>query len=160
MKLFVLRHAIAEDRVGGPDSQRQLTTDGRRKLRKVIAVARQAGLQPDYILASPYVRAVQTAEIAAQELGFADPLIETDKLLPYSPPLEIWDELRGYRDAGQVLIVGHNPQLSELACSLLGAPGDAIGMKKAALACFDLHGVGPKPQASLAWLLTSKLAGV
>ncbi|MBI1353386.1 MAG: phosphohistidine phosphatase SixA [Acidobacteria bacterium] len=159
MKLYVLRHAIAEDRAGGPDSQRQLTQDGRRKLRKVIATARAAGFAPDHILVSPYVRAVQTAQIAAEELAFEEPLIETDKLLPYSPPLEIWDELRDFRDSGQLLIVGHNPQLSELACTLLGTPGDAIAMKKAALACFELHGMGPQPQASLCWLLTPRLAG-
>lgn len=159
MKLFVLRHGIAEDRADGIDSQRALTSEGRKKLEKVIGQAAKAGLEPDYILTSPYVRARQTAEIAAQGVGYAKPLIETDKLLPYSNPLELWEELRDYRDAQQTLVVGHNPQLTELVCLLAGAPGAAIPMKKAELACFDLRGVGPSPQATLSWLLTAKLAG-
>jgi len=159
VKLFVLRHGIAEERADGIDSQRALTDEGRRKLAKVIAQAEKAGLAPDFILTSPYVRARQTAEIAAKALGHSDPLIESDKLLPYSNPLELWEELRGYREAEQVLVVGHNPQLTELVCLLAGAPGGSIPMKKAGLACFHLRGVGPQPQATLSWMLTAKLAG-
>jgi phosphohistidine phosphatase len=151
MKLFVLRHAIAEDRADGVDSQRALTDEGRRKLGKVLAQACQAGLSPDFILTSPYVRARQTAEAAANAAEFEGPLVVTDKLLPFSSPLDLWDELREYKDAPKVLIVGHDPQLTELVCMLAGAPGGAIPMKKAAIACFHLPGVGPRPQGTLAY---------
>ena len=159
MKLFVLRHAIAEDRADGADSQRALTDEGRRKLSKVLLQARRAGLSPDCILTSPYVRARQTAEAAAEAVEFEGPLLVTDKLVPFSNPLDLWEELRAYREAEQVLIVGHDPQLTELVCMLAGAPGGAIPMKKAAMACFHLPGVGPRPQGTLSWLLTARLAG-
>ncbi len=158
MKLYILRHAIAEDRAEA-DSQRALTDEGRRKLAKVLAQAAKTGMAPEMILTSPYVRALQTARMAAEALGFRNSLIETDKLLPYSSPLDLWEELRGYRHVEQTLLVGHDPQLTELVCLLAGAPGGAIPMKKAGLACFHLRGWGPQPQATLSWLLTPKLAG-
>lgn len=159
MKLFVLRHGIADDHAEGGDSQRALTTEGRRKLSSVVAQACRAGMSPELILTSPYVRARETAEIAAKAAGFSQKLIETDNLVPYANPLELWEELRGRREAQQVLVVGHNPHLSDLLSVLLGAPGGAIPMKKAALACLDVRRLGPTPRATLAWLLTAGLAG-
>lgn len=159
MKLFVLRHGIAEDRANGIDSQRELTAEGRRKLVKVIGQAKKGGLAPDVILTSPYARALQTAELAAESLGFQDPLIRSDTLLPYSSPLDLWEEVRDYKHVGKLLLVGHNPQLSELVCLMAGAPGGSIPMKKAGLACFSVPAVGPMPQGSLSWLLTAHLAG-
>ncbi len=159
MQLFVLRHAIAEDAAPGqPDSERKLTDLGREKLRRVLRRARQAGLQPDAIVSSPYVRARQTAEIAVAELKYAEPVVTSDNLTPFGNLFEVWSELRGL-GAESVLVVGHNPQLSELVSWMIGAPGYGVEMKKAGLACLDVHGAGPQPQASLVWMLTPKAAG-
>ena len=77
MEIFVLRHAIAEDPAPGQsDSDRRLTPQGKKKLRKILARARDAAVEPQMILTSPYLRAAATAEIAQQELGVAGEVVE------------------------------------------------------------------------------------
>ncbi|MCB1022100.1 MAG: phosphohistidine phosphatase SixA [Acidobacteria bacterium] len=159
MRLYVLRHGIAEDGAGMPDSQRQLTGEGREKLRKVMRQASTAGLQPDFIISSPYVRARQTAAIAVEELGFRGEVSESELLVPYASPHQTWEMLRERRHAAQTLVVGHNPHLSELLCLLTGAHAGAFEMKKAGLACLETFQTGPTPRAMLAWLMTPKSVG-
>ena len=86
MRLYLLRHGIAEDGIGMPDAQRQLTPEGRKKLRLVLQRAREAGVQPDVVLSSPYVRAQQTAAIAVEELGYAGELLASSELTPMAAP--------------------------------------------------------------------------
>jgi phosphohistidine phosphatase len=160
MEIYILRHGIAEDSAGGQsDASRRLTPAGEKKLRRVLAGARDAGLKPDLILTSPYVRAVQTAEIAKAELGFKDDLLQTESLVPYSNPFEVWDEIRGHADAKQILVAGHNPLLSSLVCFLIGAAGHAIDLKKSALARVDVYTPAPQPRGTLVWLLTPRSVG-
>ena len=159
MRLYLLRHAIAEDGVGMPDAERQITQEGRKKLRKVLERAREAGVRPDFILSSPYVRARQTARIAVEELRYEGELIESADLTPYASPHATWDELREYRQAGQVMVVGHNPHLSDLACLLIEARSGAIEMRKSGLVCFDLISMGPQPRATLNWMMTPRSSG-
>ena len=159
MRLFVLRHAIAEDAAAGqPDSERRLTDTGRVKLRRVLRRARQAGVAPGAIVSSPYVRARQTAEVAVEELEHSSPIVETANLTPHGNLFELWNEVRALSD-DQTLLVGHNPQLSELVAWMIGAPGYGVEMKKSGLAFLEVYGMGPQPRASLVWLLTPKSAG-
>ena len=98
MRLFVLRHAIAEDaEPGQADSERRLTDPGREKLQRVLRRARQAGLEPAAVFSSPYVRARQTAEIAVAELEHPSPIVTTDNLTPFGDLVELWSELRSTR---------------------------------------------------------------
>jgi len=160
MEIYILRHAIAEDAAAGqPDADRRLTPSGEEKLRRVLARATEAGVNPDVILTSPYVRAVQTAEIARTELGFKDELIHTESLVPFATPFDVWDEVRRQSGARQVLLAGHNPLLSSLVCFLIGAPSYAIDLKKSALARVDVHSPAPQPRGALVWLLTPRSAG-
>jgi phosphohistidine phosphatase len=159
MRLFLLRHGIAEDGIGMADSQRQLTPEGRKKLKRVLRSAAEAGLRPDVIVTSPYVRARQTAAIAVEELQYAGPVVESALLTPEASPHAAWDDLRAYRHVDQVLVTGHNPHLSNLVCLLLGARTGAVEMHKAGIACLDLVSAGPEPRATLNWLMTPKSAG-
>ena len=66
MKIYILRHGIAEEAQGNqPDSERALTAEGKKKLRSVLRTAAAADVAPSLILTSPLRRAVQTAQIAA-----------------------------------------------------------------------------------------------
>ncbi len=159
VRLCILRHGIAEDAVAGQsDESRKLTDEGRRKTRQVMARARQVGLRPDVILTSPYPRAVATAEIAKEELGFPEAPVETARLVPYSKVFELWEEIRNYPYANELMVVGHNPLLGDLAAWLIGARGGAVAMKKSALAVIDTPHSSP-PRGTLIWLLTPKSAG-
>ena len=69
MQIYLLRHGIAENASPGqPDSERALTAEGREKLRRVLKRARSAEVNPGAILSSPYKRALETAEVAAEAL--------------------------------------------------------------------------------------------
>jgi len=159
MKLYVLRHGIAEDdSPTGADADRRLTEPGKGKLRRVLARAREAGAQPATVLTSPLVRARETAEIAREELCFADEAIVCDKLVPWVSAFELWEEMHAWKEQSPLLLCGHNPQLSELVSAAVGGRAWGIEMKKGALAFLQVESFGGSPRGSLVWLLTAKTA--
>jgi phosphohistidine phosphatase len=158
MEIYILRHGIAEpQQPHASDAKRALTDDGRAKLRLVLSRARAAKAAPALILTSPYLRAVQTAGIAAEVLGYKKQIESTDVLLPSSSPQAIWAEIRS-RKAGSILLSGHEPLLSETVSYLLGAERVVVDLKKGALARIDVDNPGDVPEGALQWLLTPKLA--
>jgi phosphohistidine phosphatase len=159
MEIYILRHGIAElRRPGRPDGQRALTEDGKVKLRKVLARARKAEVAPSLILTSPYTRALESAEIAAEVLGYPGELVQTPALLPGASPAAVWEELRSRPDERAVLLSGHEPLLSAIAAYLLNAPTLKIDLKKAALVRLDLEQLSGDPAGTLKWILTPKTA--
>jgi phosphohistidine phosphatase len=159
MEIYILRHGIADERrAGRPDEKRALTEEGRRKLRPVLERARAAGVAPSLILASPYVRAVETAGMAAEVLGYKRPVVQTPALVPGSSPEAAWRDIRDRGDEESILLAGHEPLLSELAAYLLGVPELSVDLKKGALLRLDVDGSAHQPHGTLQWLLTPKLA--
>ena len=159
MRLYLLRHGIAENgRAGSPDSERALTAEGRRKLKDVLGVAKTAGVAPDLIVTSPYKRALQTAEVAAQIFGCQAELVKSDALVPEAAPVDVWTEVRAYRDKNHVLLVSHEPLIGNLLGYLLGVPALHVDFKKGALARVDVDAFGPHPRGVLRWFLPPKLA--
>jgi phosphohistidine phosphatase len=159
MEVYLLRHGIAESGgAGRPDAKRKLTDAGKEKLRQVLARARAAKVSPSLILTSPLVRAVETAQIAAEELGYKDAIPQTDALLPSSTPQAVWRELRSHGGQTGILLAGHEPLLSELASFLLGASRVVVEMKKGALLRIDIGDSAGAPRGVVRWLMTAKLA--
>jgi phosphohistidine phosphatase len=159
MEIYILRHGVAEEpQAGQPDSERALTSDGRKKLRNVLRAAASAGVAPSLILTSPYKRALQTAQLAAEILDYKGDLVRTDALEPGSSPKTVWDQIRVHKDEPRILLAGHEPLFSRLTAYLLGAPNLQVDFKKGALACIELERFGAEPHGVLRWMLTSKLA--
>jgi phosphohistidine phosphatase len=157
MQIYILRHGIAEDAAPGQsDSARRLTSEGKQKLRAILTVAREAKVRPDVLLSSPLTRAMETAEIAHQILKVTERILQTDVLTPSYSPERVWDEIRLHRDAEQIMLTGHEPQFSSLVQFLTGG---RVEMKKGAIARVDTESLGTRPNATLIWLLTAKLAG-
>jgi phosphohistidine phosphatase len=160
MQIYLLRHAIAEDGgPGTPDRDRNLTPEGRKRLKDVLRAAKAADVAPDVLLTSPYRRAQQTASIAAEVLEFDGTVTSTNSLVPDSSAEAVWDEIRVYRDAQQILLSSHEPLMSSTLAYLLGCPHLLVEFKKATLARVDVDRFGPAPHGVLRWLLTPKLAG-
>ena len=160
MELYLLRHVIAEDAPPGhPDSSRALTVEGRQKTAAVLKVAGQSGAAPSLILSSPYVRAVETARIAAKVLEYRGEIVQIKSLVPHGTPSGVWNELREYKDEGSVLIAGHEPLLGHLVGYLLNSPALRIDIKKSCLVRIDLDGFGAAPRGTLRWMTIPKLAG-
>ena len=159
MEIYLLRHAIAEDGAPGrPDAERALTAEGRDKLRRVLKRARQAEVAPSLILSSPYRRAMETAEIAAQMLAYPGRIVESRSLVPDGSPHEVWDELRTHRSESAILLASHEPLMSATAAFLLGVASLQVEMKKAALVRIDCDRFGGEPRGVLKWMLTPAVA--
>ena len=162
MNLFLLRHAIAVESgssAGLSDADRPLSPEGKKKMRKIALGMKTLELSFDLILSSPYVRARETAEIVAHEFG---------SVLEFTPRLEVGGDPATLvaevdaraRDLTDVLLVGHEPQLSRLISYLLaGNSGLSVTMKKGGLCKLDVPRLRYARSASLEWLLTpSQLA--
>jgi len=159
MQVYILRHGIAEEgRAGGRDADRALTNEGRKKLREVLRVAEKADVVPSLILTSPYVRAVQTAEVVIEVLGYANDLLRTEALIPSSNPESIWEEIRIHQGVMQLMLVGHEPLLSRIVSFLLDSSSLMIDVKKGSIIRIDIDQFGSQPHGILKWMLVPKLA--
>jgi phosphohistidine phosphatase len=159
MQVYLLRHGIAEEgQHGKPDADRELTADGRRKLRETLRVAARAEVSPTLLLSSPLLRAVQSAEVAAEVFHYKDPILHTKSLLPNARFEHVWDEIRVHHDQRELMLVGHDPLFSQLAGYLLCVPELQIDFKKGAVLRVDFEAFGSRPRGILRWFLTAKLA--
>jgi phosphohistidine phosphatase len=160
IEVYLQRHGIAEETgPGGQDSARALTAEGKRRLRTVYRRARLSGVRPEVILTSPYKRAIQTAELAAKELGCPGGVHETSALTPASRPEAVWDEIRAHRKVKRILLAGHEPLLSQSAAYLLDSPSLNIDFKKGAIIRIDFESAGAAPRGVLKWMITPSTAG-
>ena len=160
METYLLRHAIAENaRPGLKDDDRALTDEGRKKLKRVLERARDAGVKPDLILSSPLRRALETAEIAAEWLKYDGKVVLSGALVPDGNPRQVWDEIRTHKSESAILLASHEPLMSSLLAHLLGSPALMVDVKKAGLARIDFDRFGPVPRGILKWLLTPATAG-
>ena len=90
MKVWVLRHGEAQANARS-DAERELTGHGRSQV--IGSAAHLLGKPLDRIIASPYVRAQQTAELVRQALGFNDPVATVPWLTPESDPKKVLQQL-------------------------------------------------------------------
>ena len=158
MQIYLLRHGIAEDAAAGmADADRALTPEGKKKVRDIARAAAAAKVKPALVLSSPYRRALATARIAAEQLGYTEEPLTTNALLPQSSPQSAWDEIRLHKDVESILVVGHEPLFSALGAYLLGAKEVLIDFKKGAILCLETSHFGAQPRGILKWFLTAKL---
>ena len=157
MQVHLLRHGTAEDiSAEGSDAKRKLTGGGRDEVRRAAECARRAKIAPTLILSSPFVRAIETAEIAAEVLAYHSAGIDANRraLIPSASPQRVWNEIRDRHDAMRVLLAGHEPLLSHLAAYLLNSPALRIDMRKASFVRIDLDLLAPNPSGVLKWMAT------
>lgn len=113
MKIWILRHGEAQPHARR-DAERELTVKGGEQV--LHSAARLLDQPLDSILASPYVRAQQTAELVRNALGFAPQLISVPWLTPDSDPRQALSQLP---DSGNVLLVTHQPFVGDLISLLM-----------------------------------------
>ncbi len=159
MELYLFRHGHAEDAPPGkPDSSRALTEKGVERSAAVAKRARDSGVEPSLIVSSPYLRAMQTAAVAAREFGWKGEIVKFPSLVPHGTPEGVWSELREHRDESAIILAGHEPLMAHLAAYLLNAPGLTIDVKKSAMIRIDLAAMGNVPRGVLRWMIIPKLA--
>jgi phosphohistidine phosphatase len=158
MRLHLMRHGIAihrEDPSCPAEGERPLTTEGLKKTTEVARGMRKMGIEPEIVLTSPYLRAVQTAEIACTELKVeTKKMIRAEALLPNAKASLLFDELAKLK-ASEVLCCGHAPNLDEVIAYALGSKTAITELKKAGVATLELGSLAP-PRGKLAAIYTPK----
>ena len=156
MRIYLVRHSESVDRVPSmPDAARYLTARGRMSFREMALRFRDAGGLPARILTSPFVRAVQTAEILSETLRYEGEVVLDPRLSPGFDVAKMNDVLDGYPSDREIAFVGHEPDLGVILSRLLSLP-QGYAMRKGAIAALDLPIPGGPPRARLAWLLTGE----
>ena len=157
MNLYIMRHAEAEDEAESGDEARPLTVRGREHTRDAAGGLRALGLHFDAILSSSLLRAAETAELVADEYANNPPPQVLPALSPSISPREALAALTPVARHGEVLVVGHEPQLSRLVGLLLTSGGTvAIRIKKGACVALDLPKAIEPGAGELRWMLTQR----
>ena len=136
------------------DELRPLAPTGLRRTRDGAVGLRRLGVQPQRTLCSPLVRARQTAEIVHEVLKQEHPIEFVDSLAGWRLSSIIADvSMAGVRS---ILLVGHEPTLSELIGLLIGGREASIRLRPGSIAKLTAPELQPGPCAELEWLLTPK----
>lgn len=132
MEIILIRHGQAVEAAPGlGDAGRWLTAKGRRITRKVGKwLDRRKSRRPVEIWTSSLVRAIQSAEIIAQEVGLDGEIIPRAELLPGADPNSLLRLVTSHEGSGPIALVGHEPGLSVFARHLLGSNVPVPGLKK------------------------------
>jgi phosphohistidine phosphatase len=151
MQLYFLRHGEADwPNWKKRDDERPLTEGGKKEMREVAKFLNRLKVRPDLIVTSPLPRAAQTAEIAAEYLKAK--VREDDLLSPgfgFTELKTVWQR----HHARALMLVGHEPDFSEVISDLSGA---AIKLSKAGVALLDVDLATAKGR--LFWLFPPKFA--
>lgn len=167
MNLFVLRHGSAGVRRMNPllDVKRPLDKDGKRHCLHLAHVLNALKISFDTVVSSPLKRSLQTAQLVGTEMGFEARILISNGLAPTATFEEFYRLLRECAPHENVLMVGHNPNLTDFLGRLVGGEGNGSGdqaevverarvrLRKGSMARLSLQR-GP---ATLQWLLDPRL---
>ena len=157
--IYLVRHGIAGPAPAGmSDNDRALTPAGRRKMRRIAVGLRRLGVAPDVVLSSPLRRAEETAAVVISTLD-RELKMETYPLLaPGHQPAEVLKDLRLYRAARELVMVGHQPGLGQLASHLLTRSANLcpLPFKKGAVAAISVDSIPPHAPGELLWFMTPR----
>lgn len=158
LELYLIRHGVAAERGDDypDDSKRPLTNGGISRLRKEAKALDELGGALDHIITSPLVRARQTADIFAESLKSKPSVSQSDALAPAGTSSAVIQELAKHMRKGRIALVGHEPNLGELAGRLIGARMP-LEFKKGAICRIDFEVFPPKGIGQLRWFVTPRM---
>ncbi len=166
IELYLMRHGIAAD-LGEAgvikDADRPLTQEGRVRMKLAAEGLRELGLKFNLILTSPLLRARQTAEVVAEVLELQHKVKIIESLAPGKAFIEsegrnaeIFLELGAFQ-FDRALLVGHMPDMAELASFLLSGNRNLnIEFKKGSVCAIEVSSLPPRGPGLLRWMLTPK----
>ncbi len=161
--LYIIRHAWAEERdlLQWPtDWERPLTREGRDRFAAMVGKLSARGFAPEAVATSPLVRCRQTAEIVAETVPGAPPVVELDALQPGSDLANLlaWMDAEAH-SWGRVAWVGHAPDVGWLTGRLLAPSAGEIRFAKGAVAAIRFAGRPAFGRGELRWFVTAKVLG-
>jgi phosphohistidine phosphatase len=155
MNLYVLRHASAGTRRANPkiDVKRPLDKEGKQQCLLVGRFLSALNVQFDRVVSSPLKRALQTASLVGNETGYDSKIDLSDGLAPEATVQKFHDLVRGLAKYENVLVVGHNPNISVFLASLIAPGRTSIRMRKGAIARVDCT----RLPGTLHWLVDPRI---
>jgi len=157
MIVYFLRHANAGDRMLSPkkDEKRGLDKEGIEQCGYVGRALAALDVQVDAVISSPLKRSTQTAALVGNEMGFEGKLQIEPALRPQATFADFRKLLDKYARMEAIMVVGHNPNLSEFLGQIISPAGceAAIELRKGAVAKVELR----RSSGSLSWCLTPKI---
>ena len=158
LELYLIRHGVAAERGDDypDDSKRPLTTAGISRLRKEAKALDAMDIGFDHIITSPLVRTRQTADAFAETLKTKPSVSQSDALAPAGTPVAVIQEIGKHSKKGRIALVGHEPNIGELAARLIGAKAP-LEFKKGAICRIDFDVLPPKGTGQLRWFVTAKM---
>jgi phosphohistidine phosphatase len=161
LDLLLVRHGIAfdQDPHRWPhDRDRPLTPEGEARFREAAGGLAKISPSVEVVLSSPYARAWRTAEILTEEAGWPAPQASREMEAERSRS-EVMRVLRSRAGLAALALVGHEPNLSELASLLLTGSESRLQleMKKGGMACLSFDEGPEAGQGLLRWVATPKM---
>lgn len=159
MILYVLRHASAGTRRPNVelDRKRPLDKDGKRHCLLLGHVLTAMKIEFDAVLTSPLKRSVQTASLVGTETGYEKKLVMTDALAPDATYSMFEKVLAEHASAESILVVGHDPNLSQFLGKLIGGGQTAraahVRLRKGSIAKVSMERGLPE----LLWLMDPRM---
>ena len=158
LELYLIRHGVAAERGDDfpDDSKRPLTNAGISRLRKEAKALDALDVAFDHIISSPLVRTKQTADVFAELLKSKPSVSQSDALAPAGTSTAVIQELAKHMRKGRIALVGHEPNLGELAGRLIGARMP-LEFKKGGICRIDFEVFPPKGIGQLRWFVTPRM---
>jgi phosphohistidine phosphatase len=161
MNLFILRHASAGIRRTNPlvDVKRPLDKDGKRHCLQLAYVLNALKIQFDLVVSSPLKRSLQTASLVGNETGYESKILLSKALAPEATLQDFVKLLRECHDRENVLVVGHNPNLTTFLGSIivpLDTSAASVRLRKGSLARVACDPNLRRP-ATLQWVLDPRV---
>lgn len=157
MIIYFLRHASAGEPFANlkKDEKRALDKDGIEQCGMVGRTLAALDVQVDTMISSPLKRAAQTASLVGNELSYEGKLLFETALRPGAPYADFRRMLEKYARQESIMVVGHNPNLSEFLGRVVSEPSCEanIELKKGAVAKVDLG----RNSAVLQWCITPRV---
>jgi phosphohistidine phosphatase len=150
-----MRHGIAEHPIGKIDRDRALTSEGIDIVTQVGTALARKDIRPEVILSSPYLRAIQTSDIIASELGYEFPVERDSRLTPNSNFNLLHEILIEYAAAQSLMIVSHEPAVSEFASMLCPENQTLYGFAPASICCVLVESI-PTIRGTLYWFSSAE----
>ncbi|HTU34225.1 MAG TPA: histidine phosphatase family protein [Candidatus Acidoferrum sp.] len=157
MILYFLRHASAGEHVANPkkDEKRALDKEGIEQCGFIGRALAALNVQVDAVISSPLKRCTQTASLVGNELGYEGKLQTDNALRPGAGLADFRRLLEKYSKQEAILVVGHNPNLSQFLGAVICDSGceASTELKKGAVAKVEMR----RTLGTLQWCLTPKV---
>jgi phosphohistidine phosphatase len=157
MIIYFLRHASAGEHLANPkkDEKRPLDKDGIEQCGYVGRALNAMAVQVDVIISSPLKRCTQTASLVGNEMGYEGKLQIETALRPEATFADFRKLLEKYASQESIMMVGHNPNLSQFLGTVIGESGSeaSVDLKKGAVARVEMR----RNAGTLQWCVIPKM---